>query len=166
MELTFRTREGRFNYRVGAIIIHQSKVLMIKNNQVSYLYSVGGRVNYDETCDEAVRREVKEELGIEVEIDRPVFLHECFFDDETTKEHFHEVSLYYLMKTPDNIGKVICKSVDEKGNMEEIFWMPIDRYGEFNAYPSFFATELTRLPENMKHIVEIQNRRKHRLARR
>jgi len=49
MELTFRTREGRFNYRVGAIIIHQGKVLMIKNNQVPYFYSVGGRARMKST---------------------------------------------------------------------------------------------------------------------
>ena len=32
-DLTFKIEEGRFNLRVGAIIIHNSKVLMVKNTR-------------------------------------------------------------------------------------------------------------------------------------
>ena len=43
MDLTFKTPYGRFNYRVGAIIIHDDKVLLMKNSEVPYLYTIGGR---------------------------------------------------------------------------------------------------------------------------
>lgn len=73
MDLTFRTDKGKFNFRVGAILIRDGKVLMVKNARASYYYSVGGRVKYNETCDEAIVREVKEELGVDLEIDYPAF---------------------------------------------------------------------------------------------
>ena len=41
MDLTFKTPYGRFNYRVGAIILHDGKVLLMRNPEVPYLYSVG-----------------------------------------------------------------------------------------------------------------------------
>ncbi len=158
MELTFKTKRGRFNFRVGAIIIHNGNVLMVRNDRAPYFYTVGGRVKYDETCDDAIRREVGEELGVTLEIEKPVFLHESFFDEMTTKEHFHEVSLYYLMKKPDNIDEIVCRSVEEKGRKEELVWLPIDRYGQFEAYPIFFAVELAHLPDCLKHIVEIREK--------
>jgi len=42
-DLTFETQYGRFNYRVGAIIIDDGKLLMVKNPNSPYYYSVGGR---------------------------------------------------------------------------------------------------------------------------
>ena len=72
MDLTFKTPYGRFNYRVGAIILHDGKVLLMRNPEVPYLYSVGGRVNYNETTEEAVIREVLEETGVKLSVDRPV----------------------------------------------------------------------------------------------
>ena len=37
MDLTFKTPYGRFNYRVGAIILHDGKVLLMRNPEVPYL---------------------------------------------------------------------------------------------------------------------------------
>jgi len=36
MDCTFKTEEGKFNYRVGAIIIHDNKLLMVKNNMILF----------------------------------------------------------------------------------------------------------------------------------
>ena len=65
-----RCGEGVINIRVGAIIIKDDKILMVKNNRDDYYYSVGGRIQFGETAEQAVKREVKEELGFEMEIDR------------------------------------------------------------------------------------------------
>ena len=57
-DLTFRTRCGTFNYRVGAVIIHDGRLLLMKNEEEPYYYTVGGRVRFNETTEEAVIREV------------------------------------------------------------------------------------------------------------
>ena len=62
--------EGVINIRVGAIILKDGKVLMVKNNKDDYYYSIGGRIQFGETARQAIKREVKEELGFEMEIDR------------------------------------------------------------------------------------------------
>lgn len=158
VDLTFKTTNGRFNYRVGAIIINNGNILVVKNNKSTYFYSVGGRVHFNETCEEAVKREVKEELGIGMEIDRAVFFHEQFFDERDTKEHFHEISIYYLMKITEKIKDIICNSLTENGIEEELIWLPIDDLDKYTVFPRFFTTELLNLPVSMKNIVEIQNR--------
>ena len=154
MDLTFSTPGGRFNYRVGAIIIHDKKILLMRNPEAPYLYSVGGRVNYNETTQEAVIREVFEETGLTLEVDRPVFFHEQFFDEEVTGEHFHEVAVYYLMKDIDDLSGLDCASVTERGVSEELVWIPLDELEQHNIVPVSIAKELCHLPKHLTHIVE------------
>jgi len=56
--------------RVRAVIIENEKVLTIKRTkpEVEYWVIPGGGVKENETNEEALRREAKEELGVEVEI--------------------------------------------------------------------------------------------------
>ncbi len=42
---------------------------MVGNDRQDYLYSVGGRVKFGETAEQAVIREVFEETGTEMEVD-------------------------------------------------------------------------------------------------
>ena len=50
--------EGLLNVRVGAIIRKDGRVLMVKSNLGDYCYSVGGRIKFGETAEQAVVREV------------------------------------------------------------------------------------------------------------
>ena len=52
--------EGLLNIRVGAIIVKDGKALMVKSKFGDYCYSVGGRIKFGETAQEAVVREVFE----------------------------------------------------------------------------------------------------------
>ena len=59
---------GIINLRVGAIIMKDDQILMVGNKRSpEYLYSVGGRIQFGETAEEAVRREVREEEIAEYE---------------------------------------------------------------------------------------------------
>ncbi|MDR2504502.1 MAG: hypothetical protein LBD16_00200 [Oscillospiraceae bacterium] len=53
-DITYPSPDGVFNMRVGAIILHNDKVLMVRNERDPYYYSVGGRVKLHETL-EAMR---------------------------------------------------------------------------------------------------------------
>ena len=64
MDITFHTGEGRFNYRVCAIFLHQNKVLAMRDERSPYYYLPGGRVALGETAQDALQRELQEELDI------------------------------------------------------------------------------------------------------
>lgn len=51
MDLTFKTDQGRFNYRVCAIIIHDGKILSMHDECSPYYYLPGGRVDLHETAE-------------------------------------------------------------------------------------------------------------------
>lgn len=151
-DLTFKTEHGRFNYRVGAIIIHNGMLLMVKNKKSPYYYSVGGRVKLNETSEEAVIREVFEETGIYFDVDRLGFIHENFFIEEVTKEVFHELSFFYYMK--DNVNThLICKSITENGEEESLHWIPLNELENIHLFPEFYKTCLLKPNQNITHII-------------
>lgn len=154
-DLTFKTNNGKFNYRVGAIIIKDKKLLMVKNDSAPYYYyySVGGRVKLNETSEEAVIRESFEETGIEFEIDRLAFIHEHFFNEEITKENYHEIAFFYLMKVSTSSIDFVCKSFGDQGAKEHLHWLPIEDLDSYHLYPEFFKTKLSRGINDIEHII-------------
>ncbi|RTL11616.1 MAG: NUDIX domain-containing protein [Neisseriaceae bacterium] len=152
-DLTFKTSTGRFNYRVGAIIIRDGKVLMIQNQSSSCFYSVGGRIKYGESSAQAVIREVFEETGVYLAIDRLGFIHENFFVERVSNEVFHELSLYYYMIIPEDFAPH-CTSTTENGINESLSWLNINTLDNLEVYPTFFKAQLTNQTSAITHITE------------
>lgn len=145
--------EGILNIRVGAIIVKDSRVLMVGNERSDYLYSVGGRIKFGETAEEAVVREVLEETGVEMEIDRLGFVHENYFYGDAPSnlgKLIYEISLYFYMKVPEDFTPV-SESFAEGNCREYLKWVGIGE--DVRMYPSFFKTELKEPTVSVKHFV-------------
>lgn len=156
-DICFQTKDKRrFRLRAAAIIIENGAVLFATNDAEDYYYTIGGGVQLSETAEEAVRREVKEETGVEYEIERLAFIQENFFkrDDGKLKDlSCHEVTFYFLMKPRgtrqlNSHGKIANNTTEEK-----MVWLPLDKLGEYDAYPLFFREKLKNLPPYPEHIV-------------
>ncbi len=75
MDISFKTEEGKFNYRVCGIILSGGKILAMRDERSPYYYLPGGRVTMGETAENAVIREIREELNVTPKIVRPLWLH-------------------------------------------------------------------------------------------
>lgn len=53
---------------VAGYIVHQTKILLIHHRKLDLWLPVGGHIEENETPDQALLREIKEEVGIDVEI--------------------------------------------------------------------------------------------------
>lgn len=139
-----------FRYRAAAIITEGENVLLIKSKVGEYYYSVGGGVHIGETAEDAVKREVFEETGVQYEVDRLAFVHENFFVEESDIEcpNHHEVAFYYLMKPRGSAALPLT----ETDTGEKLCWLPIDKLGEYTAYPEFLKDKLP-LKESVEHII-------------
>lgn len=82
MDISFEAGEEKFNYRVGAVILNDGKLLAMRDEDAPYYYLPGGRVKLGETAEQAVIREVYEELHVTAEIVRPLWLNQAFFKEE------------------------------------------------------------------------------------
>lgn len=155
MDCKLITADKRFRYRAAAIIIEDGDILFAKNEKDSYYYSVGGAVKIGESTEEAVRREVLEETGVTYEIERLAFIHENFFEGNggTLKKGVkcHEVCFYYLMK-PRGTKELKSNSFATDGIREFMCWLPIEKLGTYEAHPNFFAEEVRKIGNNVKHI--------------
>lgn len=145
--------DGVVNVRVGAIIRKNGKILMVGNDSVDYYYSVGGRIQFGESAEDAVRREVLEETGFALEIDRLGFIHEDFFIGDSMAKRgkpIYEIGFYFYMKTPPDF-EPRCESLTEEGRGERLEWVSPDT--EKTLFPAFFRTELGKPGPNVRHIV-------------
>lgn len=83
---------------VYGVVIKDNKLLVLPQDSKGYVLP-GGGVEIDELSEAAVIREVKEETGIDVQIDRFLDIRENFFIlDLERKPHevWHSLCLYYL----------------------------------------------------------------------
>ena len=152
-DMTVQCDDGIINIRVGAIIMKNGKILMVGNNRAKYLYSVGGRVKFGETSEEAVMREVFEETGVKLEVDRLGFIHEnYFYGDGATNlgKLIYEIAYFYYMKVPDDFNPE-CMSSTEDDSKEFLRWITPDEQVKY--YPEFFRTELKEPSDNVKYFV-------------
>lgn len=153
-DMSVPCEEGILNIRVGAIILRDGEFLMVGNNgRPEYLYSVGGRIKFGETAEEAVKREVLEETGYELEIDRLGFVHEnYFYGDAPTNfgKLIYEISFFFYMKVPDDFEPE-CNSSTEDDSDEFLRWITPDEPVKY--FPEFFRHELKNPTDSIKHFV-------------
>jgi 8-oxo-dGTP diphosphatase len=90
---------------VAAIIRNGNKLLLTKEileNGKEYWIFPGGGVKFGENLEEAIKREIKEELGMEIEVQKFVGFKEAIFP----KYNYHSLIFFFLVKP---LGKFSVK---------------------------------------------------------
>lgn len=153
-DITLPCDDGIVNLRVGAIIQKDGKILMVGNKaRPEYLYSVGGRIKFGETAIDAVKREVLEETGIKMDVDRLGFIHENYFYGDSESNFgklIYEISFFFYMKVPNDF-QPINNSFKENNHSEYLCW--INPNDNIKYYPQFFKDELNNNQSGVKHII-------------
>ena len=153
-DMSVPCEEGIINLRVGAIIMKDGKLLMVGNDvRPEYLYSVGGRIKFGELAEEAIVREVYEETGVKMEVERLGFVHENYFTcDSGTHigKPVYEISYFFYMKVPEDFDPGEG-SFTEDGATEKLRWIDID--DPIKYYPEFFREELKHPTAGIKFFV-------------
>ena len=155
-DITVKIGGGKFNYRVGAIIIDSGEILMVRNSIMPHYFTIGGRMQFGEAAHEAVLREAFEETKVHFEIDRLAYIHENFFLFESDGEFYHEVALYFLMKPNSLLREVKLDSFSEEEFEDvsfQLHWLPVNGLSEYSLFPEFFKTELLNITQGIKHFV-------------
>lgn len=158
--ITFDLDSFRFTYRVVAVCIHDGHVLLHREETGDFWTLPGGRCEFGEASDEALRREMMEELGVTVAIGRLLWVVENIFAHTGTKHH--EIGLYYAVDFPAGHAYYdttqIFNGIEEHPAHEQVSaliyqWFPIARVPKMIVFPLFLRTAFHDLPTTMQHIV-------------
>ncbi|MCR4734820.1 MAG: NUDIX domain-containing protein [Treponema sp.] len=154
----FSVNDKWFRLRTGAIIIEDNSLLLVKSTTSKYFYSVGGGVHMNEKTEDCVIREVKEETGVDYQVDRLAVICENFFKEAALGYdplYCHTIEFYYLMKSR---GKkdAKCETYGWNNAKEEISWISLDQLAQTDVKPEFLRYRIKDILEG-KGLIHIVN---------
>lgn len=151
--LTFDRGNARFNFRSVGVLIADGKVLLHRDRKDDFWSLPGGRAEFFETARDAVVRELREELDATVEVDRPLWFVENFFDYEGKR--FHEVSVFFLLELVEPCSRLEEGSFYgvEEGRDLLYKWFPLSGLKDVKLYPAFLSEGLSQRPSSMEYLV-------------
>ena len=135
-DISIMIEDVKFNYRAGLIIEKEEQVLVEFNPEIDFVTLPGGRVKTLESSFEALKREINEEMGININKEEVSLksLIENFF--EMNNKKYHELYLLYRLevKSNDKRFKDGMKNLDSKASYYK--WVDKDKLAEVNLLPT------------------------------
>ncbi|MBB3457914.1 8-oxo-dGTP pyrophosphatase MutT (NUDIX family) [Rhizobium sp. BK313] len=147
---------SRYQMRIAGLGFREGHVLVHRAVHEPFWTFPGGRAEIGETSDETLRREMIEELGVEVAVGRLLWVVENFFHYE--RRDWHELGLYYLMDIPQSFPfrpDEIVHRLKDGDNHLEFKWVQATREAlvALDIPPYFIAEEIESLPLIARHLV-------------
>ena len=158
-DIKIKDENGKFRLRVSGMIIKNNK-LLVHETQKFKGYSLPGRhVELRESTKQAILREMKEELKINVKITDLFCINENIYDTgETTSQ---EINYYYKLENldflPDESFSV--KEIDKGVEKEHKFaWIDINDLCDKNFKPDHMAKIIMKNLESKDNVILSDNR--------
>ena len=158
MDISYKCENQKFNYRVCAMIISENKILAMHDERSPYFYLPGGRVTMGETAEQAVVREVREELDVTLKINRPLWLNQAFFTEDADGICYHELCIYFLMDISNTnlLERGNTFMLTEGKHTHTFEWLEFDRLKDEYFYPLFLKKEIYNLPNGFTLRTELE----------
>ena len=142
----FRTKEGNtvFGVRATALILQNRKLLATKDKDK--YYTIGGAIQVNERTEDAVVREVREELGVKAQAGQLAFVVENRF--EQAGVHYHNIEFHYLVDLLEDAPL----TMQEDAKPLPCQWLALDDLYTVNLKPAFLKTTLPNWDGQLRHI--------------
>ncbi|WP_085523414.1 NUDIX hydrolase [Tuberibacillus sp. Marseille-P3662] len=152
MDAVFETEQSIFNYRVAGVWIEGDHVLLHKAVDDDHWALPGGRVKIAEESETSIKREMVEELGIEVKVNHTIWIIENFFNFGS--RDYHEIGFYYNISPVDRSSHLTTDAFYGLEGERLIYqWVPIEELNNLILYPVFLTAALKDIPTHTEHLV-------------
>lgn len=144
--MDFRTivNQETFGVRATALIVRDGKILLTERDGL--YYTIGGAIEVGESTCDAVKREVFEELGIEVVVKDLAFIVENFFAEGN--RNWHNIEFHYLVEPLTEPPSQMMEDQMEQA----CYWVDIKELADYAIVPTFLKKELPRWEGQLVHI--------------
>lgn len=132
--------KNRLRFRIGVygIIANEGKILLVNVRSTGKYFFPGGGVKKGESLADALNREILEEAGIEVEIEKMLMFGEKFFYHDVLDKAYQHYYCFYVCKP-----KTFYLLKAEGENIEKPRWVDINSVKKEDfPYPSGDAFEM------------------------
>lgn len=160
--VTFDVEGVRFVYRVSGVAIIDGRVLVHQFEGEDDFYVLpGGRVDVREPAEEALAREMREELGCEVRVGRLLWVIDNLFTHKGVDHH--ELGLIFEITLPE--GSLQASGEPWTGTEEDLDmadgaglelyfqWKPVEDLATLDIKPSCLREMLRELPEHPVYVL-------------
>ena len=145
MDIDFKENDYRFLVRCSALIINsKNEILLFKYKNSDYYLLPGGRVNKLEDSKTAIIREIKEELGIELNFNLLYI-----FENILKNEKIQNIDFCYYDKYD---GTIISK--EDKNQMFQ--FVDIKKIEDYNLKPTILKEVIKNIDVNVKHFINYE----------
>jgi ADP-ribose pyrophosphatase YjhB (NUDIX family) len=145
-----------FHVRIAAVCLHDGHVLLQGSGDGGFWILPGGHCELLEPTGETVRRELREEFGVEVEVGRLLWIVENFFTYERVRTH--QISFVYQVQLPAG-SNLLDTSSEFAGTDDGVpfvaRWFPVASLSDIWLLPSFLTEALQSLPDTPQHLVHV-----------
>ena len=142
----FRTKLNQtvFGVRATALIVKENRLLVVEDEDG--FYTIGGAIQVDEATEDAVVREVKEELGVASRAVQLAFIVENRF--EQAGIHYHNIEFHYLVDLLEDAPLVM----QEDTKQLPCRWIALDDLHTVDLKPAFLKSALPEWDGQLRHI--------------
>lgn len=149
MDLEYKVGNNSFNARVSAIIYNKdkTKILLFKIDDRDYYLLPGGKVKFNEDSLTAIKREIKEEIGIDLEY-KLYRIEENFLNRNS--ENIMQYCFCYKAIFEKEIIEKEFKCLDHEN--QTFYWIDINNLNNIKLFPKIDLSYLN--DSNIHHIIE------------
>ena len=142
MDITIDVDDYKLNVRAAGVMIHNGKILVHRNVNSDHYALIGGRVEIGESSANTIKREIKEELGKDIEITGYISTIENFFEMKGSK--YHEIMFVHKIEFTNEEDKkieYIMKNQEGKDYLE-YEWIELEKLDELPLLPEIIKEVL------------------------